>query len=67
MPAFMSAIPFVVFLIVSLLDAIIVIPGYALTFDRNLQIFMNSRRADAGAPALVDVPGSGEKAPTEAE
>lgn len=66
MSPLMSAIPVVAFLIVALLDAIIVIPGYALTFTA-IYRFLEPRRADAGATALVDVPGSGEKAPTEAE
>ncbi len=66
MSPLMSAIPVVVFLIMALLDAIIVIPGYALTFT-SIYRFLEPKRADAGATVLVDMQGSeGERAPTEA-
>jgi hypothetical protein len=65
MSPFMSAIPFVVFLIMALIDAIIVIPGYALTFT-SIYRSLEPRRDEAGIAALVDTQGiDGERALTE--
>jgi len=51
--------------IMALLDAIIVIPGYALTFT-SIYRLLEPRLAEAGATAPVDMQGSdGERAPTE--
>lgn len=65
MSPFMSAIPFVVFLMMALLDAIIVIPGYALTFT-SIYRFLEPRRDEAGIAALIDMQGGDvERAQTE--
>lgn len=60
MSPLMSAIPFVFFLIMALLNAIIVIPGYVLTFT-SIYRFLEPKPAEAGIAALVNMQGSDEE------